>query len=113
MPNFARCEFAWVSPRMKKPARIFTYSIHKHNADAGKVHPTQKPVFLYRWVLENYANPGDRILDTHMGSGSIAIACHYRGHPLTACEIDADYYAAAVERIQRETRQLSLFTDND
>ena len=48
-----------------------------------------------------------------MGSGSIAIACHYRGHPLTACEIDADYYAAAVERIQRETRQLSLFTDNE
>jgi site-specific DNA-methyltransferase (adenine-specific) len=78
-----------------------------------RIHPTQKPVALYRWLLERFAKPGDRILDTHLGSGSIAIACHYRGHPLTACEIDADYYAAAVERIQRETRQLSLFTDND
>lgn len=73
-----------------------------------RIHPTQKPVKLYEWILDTYAKPGDRILDTHMGSGSIAIACHYRGHPLTACEIDADYYAAAVERIERETRQLSL-----
>ena len=63
---------------------------------------------LYDWLLANYANPGDRILDTHMGSGSIAIACHYRGHPLTACEIDGDYYAAAMERIARETSQTTL-----
>lgn len=77
-----------------------------------RIHPTQKPVALYQWCLANYAKPGDRILDTHMGSGSIAIACHILGYSLTACEIDPDYYAAAVERIQRETRQLNLFTEN-
>jgi len=71
-------------------------------------HPTQKPVALYNWLLANYAKPGQTILDTHLGSGSIAIACHYRGHHLTACELDADYYAAACERIERETRQTTL-----
>ena len=75
----------------------------------GTIHPTQKPRKLYEWLLANYANPGDRILDTHLGSGSIAIACHYRQHHLTACEIDPDYYAAAMERIEAETRQLTLF----
>jgi site-specific DNA-methyltransferase (adenine-specific) len=62
-------------------------------------------VKLYEWLLANYAKPGDRILDTHLGSGSIAIACHYRQHHLTACEIDPDYYAAALARIERETAQ--------
>jgi site-specific DNA-methyltransferase (adenine-specific) len=75
----------------------------------GTIHPTQKPVALYRWLLENYAKPGQRILDTHLGSGSHAIACHYAGMHLTACEIDADYFAAAQERIARETRQTTLF----
>jgi site-specific DNA-methyltransferase (adenine-specific) len=74
----------------------------------GKIHPTQKPVALYAWILDNYAKPGDRILDTHLGSGSIAIACHYAGHPLTACEIDRDYYEAALQRIKRETAQMTL-----
>jgi site-specific DNA-methyltransferase (adenine-specific) len=76
----------------------------------GKIHPTQKPVPLYRWILEKYAKPGWHILDTHMGSGSIAIAAHYAGVKLTATEIDADYFAGAVERIKRETRQQTLFT---
>lgn len=104
-------EYAWTS--FEGRARLFA-----HCANAGfvapepRIHPTQKPVKLYSWLLENWAKPGQRILDTHMGSGSIAIACHYRGHQLTACEISADYYAAAVERIQRETRQMSLFTEN-
>ena len=74
-----------------------------------RIHPTQKPVELYRWLLEKYAKPGQRILDTHLGSGSIAIACHYFGAHLTACEIDRDYFAAAVERIKRETAQTTLF----
>ena len=73
-----------------------------------RIHPTQKPVALYKWLLTNYAKPGDRILDTHLGSGSIAIACHYAGHPLTACEIDRDYYEAALQRIKRETAQMTL-----
>jgi site-specific DNA-methyltransferase (adenine-specific) len=74
----------------------------------GTIHPTQKPVKLYDWILRNYAKPGDTILDTHMGSGSIAIACHYAGHHLTACEFDEDYYKAACERIQRDTEQTSF-----
>jgi site-specific DNA-methyltransferase (adenine-specific) len=77
----------------------------------GTIHPTQKPIKLYRWLLANYAKPGDTILDTHCGSGSSAIACHYAGHHLTACELDADYYKAACERIDRETRQQTLFTE--
>jgi site-specific DNA-methyltransferase (adenine-specific) len=65
-------------------------------------------VKLYNWLLANYAKPGQRILDTHLGSGSHAIACHYFGAHLTATEIDPDYYAAACERIKRETQQLGL-----
>ena len=74
----------------------------------GTIHPTQKPVKLYCWLLENYAATGQRILDTHLGSGSHAIACHYAGMHLTACEIDADYYAAACARVTRETAQMTL-----
>ena len=77
--------------------------------DVERIHPTQKPVALYRWLLENYAKPGQRILDTHLGSGSHAIACHYFGAHLTASELDADYYAAACARIARETAQTTLF----
>ena len=73
-----------------------------------RIHPTQKPVALYRWLLDRYAKPGDNILDTHLGSGSIAIACHYARHHLTACELDADYFAASVARIKRHTAQLAF-----
>jgi site-specific DNA-methyltransferase (adenine-specific) len=73
-----------------------------------RIHPTQKPVALYRWLLANYAKEGMKILDTHLGSGSHAIACHYAKMHLTACELDPDYYAAACERIERETRQLTF-----
>jgi site-specific DNA-methyltransferase (adenine-specific) len=66
-------------------------------------------VKLYDWLLATYAKPGQRVLDTHMGSGSIAIAAHYAGIHLTACEIDADYYEAAKARIARETSQTELF----
>ncbi len=74
-----------------------------------RIHPTQKPVALYRWLLDNYAAPGQRILDTHLGSGSHAIACHYFGAHLTASEIDADYFAAAMARINAETAQTTFF----
>jgi len=108
--NFSDGELAWTS--FDRVARKFSFSyfgnIEGKTCASEKVHPTQKPVKLYEWLLENYAKPGDRILDTHLGSGSIAIACHYRQHHLTACEIDPDYYAAAMERIERETRQLSF-----
>ena len=80
----------------------------KISENGGNIHPTQKPVALYNWLLENYAKPGDKILDTHMGSGSIAIACHYRKHHLTACELDKDYFQDACKRIEKETRQLAF-----
>jgi len=73
-----------------------------------KIHPTQKPVALYKWLLKNYANEGDKILDTHLGSGSIAIACHDLGFDLTACELDTDYYNAAMKRIEEHKQQLKL-----
>ena len=75
----------------------------------GTIHPTQKPVALYQWLLDNYAQPGDRILDTHLGSGSIAIACHNAGYALDAWEIDPEYHANAVARLNKHTRQLRLF----
>jgi|TARA_Y100000034_G_scaffold37602_3_gene46226 site-specific DNA-methyltransferase (adenine-specific) len=84
----------------------------KRPDQGNRIHPTQKPVKLYDWILANYASPGDRILDTHMGSGSIAIACHYFGAYLTATEIDEDYFKAACERIENETRQMDLFQEN-
>ena len=74
----------------------------------NRIHPTQKPVALYRWLLQNYAKEGDKILDTHLGSGSIAIACHYMGFDLTGSELDPDYYAAMMERIDKETKQLEF-----
>lgn len=70
-----------------------------------RIHPTQKPVALYKWLLHKYAEAGQTILDTHLGSGSIAIACHYAGHHLTACELDEDYFKAACDRIKKETSQ--------
>jgi len=75
----------------------------------ARIHPCEKPVKLYEWLLKNYAKPGDRILDTHLGSGSIAIACHNMGFALDGYEIDRDYYEAAVERLEAHKRQGTLF----
>ena len=72
-------------------------------------HPTEKPYKLYKWILDKYAKPNDKILDTHLGSGSIAIACHDYGFELTACELDKDYYEKAIERIKNHTNQQKLF----
>tara|TARA_R100000278_G_scaffold19492_1_gene18941 strand:- start:805 stop:1431 length:627 start_codon:yes stop_codon:yes gene_type:complete len=72
------------------------------------IHPTQKPISLYQWVLDNYAKQGDKILDTHLGSGSIAIACHNLGFDLTACELDTEYYNAAMKRLKHHQSQLRL-----
>jgi site-specific DNA-methyltransferase (adenine-specific) len=101
--DFAECELAWVS--FDKSARIY-----KQNPNQlDRIHPTQKPVKLYEWLLTNYAKPGQRILDTHLGSGSSAIAAHYFGCEFVGCELDADYYAAAVERFNNATKQQALF----
>lgn len=74
-----------------------------------RFHPTQKPVALYKWLLSNYAKAGDKILDTHLGSGSIAIACADLGFDLTACELDTDYFNAATKRLQTHLNQAQLF----
>ena len=75
----------------------------------GRIHPTQKPVALYRWLIHNYAKPGDKILDTHLGSGSSAIAAHLMGFDFVGCELDEDYYKAACKRFKEQTMQQSLF----
>ena len=75
----------------------------------GRIHPTQKPVKLYEWLLMNYAKEGDTILDTHLGSGSIAIACHNLGFELTGYEIDKEYFEAAKKRIEQHKQQGRLW----
>ncbi len=72
-------------------------------------HPTEKPYKLYKWILDKYAKPNDKILDTHLGSGSIAIACHDYGFDLTACELDKEYFYKAIERINNHVAQQNLF----
>ena len=103
----SEAELAWHS--FSQPVRIcrviWDGARKGHENGIKKVHPFQKPLTLYSWLLKNFAKEGDKILDTHLGSGSIAIACHYLGFDLTACEIDEDYYNAAMKRIERETRQ--------
>ncbi len=74
-----------------------------------RIHPTQKPIALYKWILENYANQRDKILDTHLGSGSIALACHDYGFDLTACELDKEYYQKALDRLKKHQMQQKLF----
>ena len=108
--NMADCELAWTS--FDSPVRKHTRHIFSGigNTNYTSIHPTQKPVGLYDWLFSKYAKAGIHVLDTHMGSGSIAIAAHYAGIHLTACEIDADYFHAAKARIARETSQTELFS---
>ena len=136
--SFASCELAWTS--FDQSAK--TFYMRPQNADNIRIHPTQKPIQLYEWLLMNYATcktcknqggyyedvAGDggsqmwqvcddcdtherpvRVLDTHLGSGSIAIACHNLGFDLTACELDKEYYDAAMKRINEHKQQIRLF----
>jgi len=103
--SFAMVEQAWTN--VKKPAKLYKH-LHVHNKDK-RIHPTQKPVKLYEWLLMNYAKQGDKILDTHLGSGSIALACHNLGYDLTACELDKEYYDAAIKRIEQHKAQIRMF----
>lgn len=109
--NFSDGEFAWTS--FDKPAKCFHFRCYDNlegdTSATKKIHPTQKPVDLYKWILKNYATEGMKILDTHLGSGSIAIACHDYRFELTACEIDKDYYDAAVKRYYNHITQTPLF----
>jgi len=128
--NFSQVELAWTSFDM--PAPLFRFD----NRTGDKIHPTQKPVQLYKWILDKYAKCSEcegsgevasntidcnvqtckkckgnipKILDTHLGSGSIAIACHDYGFDLTACELDAEYYTKAMQRINDHCKQIKMF----
>ncbi len=111
VPNFADGEYAWTS--FKKPAKCFAFrqfgNIEGNTTATEKIHPTQKPVALYKWLLANYAKQGDKILDTHGGSMSIAIACHDLGFDLDLCELDKDYYEDGVKRFNLHASQQKLF----
>jgi len=108
--NFADGELAWTS--FDKNAKQYDYryygNLEGNSSATKKFHPTQKPISLYEWLLMNYAKEGDKILDTHLGSGSIAIACHNLGYDLTACELDKDYYLSAMKRINQHQAQLRI-----
>lgn len=111
VPNFADGELAWTS--FNKVAKQFDYryygNLEGNTSASEKHHPTQKPVKLYEWLLMNYAKEGDKILDTHLGSGSIAIASHNLKFDLTACELDKEYFEAAMKRIEKHKQQLTMF----
>jgi len=102
--SLAMCEYAWSS--LQKPAKMWSLSVLK---DKGKIHPTQKPVELYEWLLMNNAKEGDKILDTHLGSGSIAIACHNLGYDLEGYELDKEYFDNALKRLKQHQSQTTLF----
>ena len=111
--TYSAGELAYTS--FNKPAKYFYYAwngladgVRGRNKKQKTIHPTQKPVKLYEWLLMNYAKQGDKILDTHLGSGSIAIACHNLGFDLTACELDKEYYEASMKRIEQHTAQLRI-----
>ena len=104
--SMADAELAWQN--IKSTTRMFRWH-HFSGGITKKIHPTQKPVKLYEWLLMNYAKQGDKILDTHLGSGSIAIACNNLGFELTACELDKEYFEAAMKRINNHKAQKRLF----
>ena len=107
--SLADGELAWTS--FNRALRVFEFSRAKCMAEVNghKIHPTQKPVKLYEWLLKHYAKPTDKILDTHFGSCSIGIACHNFGCSLDACELDEEYFDNAFKRVRTHVRQLDLF----
>jgi site-specific DNA-methyltransferase (adenine-specific) len=107
--DFSDGELAFTS--FNRALRSYKVSWVGANANNGspRIHPTEKPIKLYQWLLMNYAKEGDKILDTHLGSGSIALACHNLNYDLTACELDTEYYNAALKRLKQHQQQLTMF----
>ena len=103
--SFAMCEMAWTN--CKVPAKIYRYN--SQNESKERIHPTQKPVALYEWLLSRYAKDGDIILDTHVGSASSLIACYNTNHKFVGFELDEHYYKLSKERLDNEMTQLRLF----
>jgi site-specific DNA-methyltransferase (adenine-specific) len=104
--SMAMAEYAWTS--FNQNAKVFEYA-PQGKKDDPRFHPTAKPIALYSWILNNFAKEGDTILDTHLGSGSSAIAAHQLGYDFTGIEIDGYYYEKAKERLLRYQQQLTLF----
>lgn len=114
--DFADCELAWTS--FKSAVRIFRFKWNgmlqgNMKNKERRIHPTQKPVALYRWIYQNYAKPGDKILDTHLGSGSSRIAAYDAGLDFVGCEIDKVYFDLQEERFAAHAAQMNLFLDGD
>jgi site-specific DNA-methyltransferase (adenine-specific) len=109
---FGRAELAYLSMTKSVNVCEITWNgmiQHDMKNKELRIHPTQKPVKLYEWLLMNYAKEGDKILDTHLGSGSIALACHNLNFDLTACELDAEYFNDAMKRLKEHQQQLTMF----
>jgi site-specific DNA-methyltransferase (adenine-specific) len=103
--TMSMCEYAWINNELSTVSKCFEHIPQ----DKNRIHPTQKPTNLYKWLLDMYASDNDKILDTHLGSGSIAIACHDYGFDLTACELDKEYFDKAMQRINNHINQQNLF----
>ena len=101
------CELAYST--FDTPTRIYNKNRMILQQEGGTIHPTQKPIHLYKWILENYAKPEMKILDTHLGSGSSAIAAHYFGCDFVGIELDKDYFGAAQKRFEQQTAQMDMF----
>lgn len=109
--GYADCELAWTSfqSAVRKIKYTWNGMIQQNMKEKEvRIHPTQKPVQLYRWLLKNYAKPGDTILDTHLGSASSAIAAYREGFSFTGIELDEDYYNASIKRFKEQTAQISI-----
>ena len=106
--NYADGELAWTS--FDRNTKKYLHQHHGFlNNDGVSIHPTQKPVALYKWLLTNYAKPGDKLFDSHSGSGSFRIAAHDMGFDLDSCELDPDYYRDNEARYQKHIQQIDLF----
>ena len=106
--TMSMAEIASLSEGLSTTSKIFECAPQGKKEDP-RIHPTQKPVALYKWLLDKYAKEGDKILDTHLGSMSIAIACHDYGFELTGCELDKEYFDKGVQRVKNHVSQLKLF----
>ena len=109
---FSDCELAWTSfNKVMSKITLRQQGFISDSKDGKRIHPTQKPSELYKWILDKYAKQGDKILDTHLGSMSIAIACADYGFDLYGCELDSEYYKKGLERVQNHINQLDIFTE--
>lgn len=102
--NFSQFEYAWTS--FDRPAALFQF---RSTNEKDKFHPTQKPIELYKWILDRYSNPDDIILDTHVGSASSLVACRETGHKYVGFEIDETYYGLAKKRLEQSEAQANIF----